>query len=177
MGNKILEAALSYAKRGWPVLPLHTPQNGKCSCRKNDCTKIGKHPRYDKGLIPNGLKDASTDPEIIKKWWGIWPDANIGIRTGQVSGLFVLDVDAKNSGLETIRQLEQRFGALPATSKVRTGGGGLHYFFQYPGNEVRSVAGLWPGIDIRANGGYVVAPPSLHKSGKEYEFIKEITNE
>ena len=81
--------ALRFARRGWRVLPLHTASDGKCSCAAGQsCKHPGKHPR-----TRNGVKDATTDRTIIKAWWKRWPDANIGIATGQTSGIFVLDVD------------------------------------------------------------------------------------
>lgn len=154
-----------YAKNGWPVVPLHTPSgDGGCSCsRGKECPSPGKHPR-----TPNGFKDASTDSFQIGEWWEKWPDANIGIVTGAVSGLFVLDVDLRHGGDETLAQMERQYGALPRTAKVRTGGG-WHYYFRHPGGEVRS-GKLGPGIDLKADGGYVVAPPSLHASGQSYEW-------
>src|SRR5687767_11602324 len=84
--GELLKAALAYASRGWPVLPLHSPQDGQCSCRKQNCQNIGKHP-----WLPNGLKGASADPNTIRSWWLRWPTANVGIITGKESGFVVLD--------------------------------------------------------------------------------------
>ena len=81
--SRLLEAAREYAKRGWQVLPLHTPLlDGTCSGDKPDCDDVGKHPR-----TPRGFYDATTDEETIRQWWRKWPDANVGIRTGRESGL------------------------------------------------------------------------------------------
>src|SRR5262245_19457117 len=92
----LLTAALEYAARGWPVFPLHTPTASGCSCRRRDCDRIGKHPRTQ-----HGLKDASTDPATIQRWWRMWSTANIGLVTGAVSGLVVLDEDTQKGGDNT----------------------------------------------------------------------------
>ena len=161
--------ALEYAKRGWKVIPLHTPDaQGKCSCRKADCGSVGKHPR-----TMNGLKDATTDENKIRGWWDMWPDANIGIATGAASNLVVLDVDPRHDGDKTLAVLEDDYGQLPPTSYSRTGGDGMHYLFSYPDAEIKNSAGrLGAGLDIRGEGGYIVAPPSLHQSGKRYAWAE-----
>jgi hypothetical protein len=89
--------ALRYAAQGWSVFPLHSPQNGQCSCGRLDCTSPAKHPR-----TANGLKDATTDPERIREWWKRWPDANIGVVTGRASGVVVVDVDLDKGGIEVL---------------------------------------------------------------------------
>jgi len=101
---------------------------------------------------------------------------NIGIATGSVSNCFVLDIDGEQ-GRETLSQLVAQYGALPNTPTVKTGKG-KHYYFRYPaGYEVRNLAGrsvhgeVLPGIDVRGDGGYVVAPPSIHPNGATYEWI------
>ena len=81
------KAVLSYGKRQWPVIPLCWIVGGKCSCGKSDCSSPGKHP-----LTANGVRNATTHPGTIVRWWRQWPNANIGIATGQVSRLVVLDV-------------------------------------------------------------------------------------
>lgn len=159
-----LESALAYASRGWPVLPLHTPTETGCSCRHPECRHIGKHPRTEHGLF-----DASTDEAVIRQWWTRWPDANIGVATGTASGLVVLDIDPRQAGNETLADLERGHGALPHTVESVTGGGGRHTFFRHPDGHTKS-RNLAPGIDIKADGGYVVAPPSLHASGRQYEW-------
>jgi hypothetical protein len=162
--HSALKYALEYAQRGWPVLPLHTPdERGRCSCRKGDCKSVGKHPR-----TMNGLKDATTDEATISRWWGMWPDANIGIRTGAESGIVVLDVDPRNSGNKSLAALELNNGELPETLASNTGGDGRHILFVRPDAELSKSAG--EGLDIKGEGGYIVAPPSLHASGKRYEW-------
>ena len=155
-------AAFFYARRGWSVLPLHTPSSGRCSCsRGTTCGSSGKHPR-----TPRGYKDATTDENTIRRWWAAHPDANVGIATGSVSGIAVLDIDPRNGGDETLKHLEQEHGRLPDTALVQTGGGGRHFYFAIDG-PVRS-AKFRQGVELKAEGGYVVAPRSQHASGGVY---------
>jgi len=132
--------------------------------RKSGCHSPGKHPR-----TKNGLKDASTDPNQIQTWWLRWPQASIGLVTGAASGTFVVDADN-----EPARQKLDEFGVLPPTRTVKTARG-WHLYFRYPTDGViRNDAGkLCSGIDIRGEGGYVLAPPSLHPSGVRYELRTE----
>ena len=121
------------------------------------CEPGGKRP-----LTYNGFWDASADPRRVAAWWRRWPGANLGVPTGERSGLLVLDVDPGAGGPESLAALERAHGPLPRTATARTGGGGMHVFFEYPaGEEVRNSAGkLGPGLDVRGEGGYVVVPPS-----------------
>jgi hypothetical protein len=172
-----VKAALAYAARGWLVVPLHNPKQGVCSCRKKNCSSPGKHPRTE-----HGLKDGSKDPKQIALWWESWPDANLGILTGQGSGLLVLDVDGEE-GKAALKALTAAHGTLPKTPCVKTGRKGAdgkrkgcHYYFCAPEgvlirNSVGNTNPLGKGLDIRADGGYVVAPPSLHPSGLLYEWL------
>jgi putative DNA primase/helicase len=150
------------------VFPIHTPDgSGGCSCGVSGCRNIGKHPR-----TPNGLRDATTDPARISQWWTVHPEANIAIATGKRAGAFVVDVDPAAGGYDTADNLQARHGAFPATLAAQTGGDGLHIYLAYPAaGEIRNSAGkLGPGIDIRAEGGYAVLPPSLHVSGNRYAW-------
>jgi putative DNA primase/helicase len=159
-------AAAAYAALGWPVFPLHTISAGLCTCTRPACSSPGKHPR-----TRQGLKDASTDEPIIAGWWEQWPEANVGVRTGSASGLLVLDVDADSNGEQSLARLEQTHGSLPDTVTAHTGGGGKHLLFRHPGGDARNSAGkLGEGLDIRADGGYIVAPPSIHASGGAYRW-------
>ncbi len=166
MNTSLATAALEYAARGWLVIPLHSPTAGGCSCGRAECASPAQHPR-----TVHGLKDASRDPAMIREWWIRWPDANIGILTGPESGILVLDVDGKQ-GEESLIDFEVRGFHLQDTWAVRTGGGGQHLYFNWPeGAGVRnSQSKIAPGLDIRGEGGYVVAPPSLHSSGARYEI-------
>ncbi len=163
---ELLNAALDYARRGWAVVPVHTPdRNGVCSCHKREwCRNPGKHPR-----TKNGFKDGTTDLDKIRKWWKKWPTANVGIAT-EASGLLILDVDAKHGGIETLAEQNKKHGPLPTTPTARSGGGGFHAYFRHPGGRIKSTSGILPGLDIRADGAQIVAPPSLHESGNRYRW-------
>ena len=162
-----LDAALIYAHRGWPVFPCHSPMRGVggCTCCRGDCSSPGKHPR-----VAHGLGSATTDVEIVRRWWNTWPRANVAVRTGATSGLVVLDIDPEHGGEETLRRVLAEHGDLPEGRTIRTGSGGRHLYFRHPGGVVRNDSGrrIGPGVDIRGDGGYVIAPPSRHASGKQY---------
>lgn len=168
--NKLLQAALWYIKQGWPVLPLHTPydKKGACSCgvrHTGNDTSAGKHPR-----TAHGVREASTDKATVLDWWRQWPDANVGIATGHNAGIMVLDVDARHGGDESLARLLAKHGPLADVPEVLTGSGSWHFFFRCD-EETKNTAGvIGDGIDTRASGGYVVAAPSLHMSGKRYEW-------
>lgn len=167
----MLPYAIAYARRGWPVFPLHTPTpSGGCSCGK-PCGNPGKHPRTKRGF-----KDATTDEEVIRAWWKQWPNANVGVVTGETSKLLAIDVDPKNGGAGTWQRVVMDHDLPPITVTVDTGSGGLHYYYTRPTDRgvCRSRANaIKPGIDTRCDGGYVVAPPSLHVSGRRYAFRPE----
>ena len=159
------QAAVEYACRGWYVIPLHDVTAGYCSCGKGkDCKDAGKHPRLEAWQ-----EQATIDEATIRKWWGQWPNANIGILTGVQSDIAVIDIDPRNGGDESLRELEQMYGELPETPTVLSGGGGVHYYFRL--TEDLPSPKLAPGVDFLAGGNkQVVAPPSLHPSGKRYEW-------
>lgn len=164
--NELLDAALGYAQLGWPVIPLHgVSEDGRCLCR-NNCTGkvIGKKPH-----IKEWQEKASTDPQTIKSWWQKWPDANVAIVTG--GNLLVVDVDPRNKGDVSFAKLEQKYGAVD-TALVATGGGGSHYYFLKPSeSKIKGGTGLLgAGVDVKSEGGFVVAPPSRHASGEKYQW-------
>lgn len=148
----VLALALEYASRGWRVFPVR-----------------GKVP-----ATQNGFHDATLDTARIVAWWDSHPELGIGIATGSVSGIVVLDVDGQK-GFACLQKYMGRFGSLPATPCSHTGGGGWHAIFQYPtGRTIKSsVAALGDGLDIRADGGYIVAPPTLHPSGNPYKWAEQ----
>ncbi|MDF2235109.1 phage/plasmid primase, P4 family [Albimonas sp. CAU 1670] len=167
----MLDYALRYAARGWAVFPTHSIDDGSCTCGSASCSSPGKHP-----LHAGGFKNATTDPEMVRAMWGASPFANIGIATGAASDLLVVDVDQGpgKRGEEALRQLEDANGELPRSLVVRTGSGGTHIYFQAPPDDIRSSASkLGDNLDIRATGGYVIAPPSAHISGSRYEWISQ----
>jgi hypothetical protein len=100
------------------------------------------------------------------------PDAGVGIVTGAVSGLVVVDVDLRHGGDVSLEGLEREHGRIPTTVECRTGGGGRHLYFTHPGGLIRNKVGLAPGVDLRGDGGYVVAPPSVHSSGVRYAWVE-----
>ena len=159
-----LNLALLYASLGWQVFPLHAMQGDACSCGNQQCSSPAKHPRTRRGH-----KDASSDDRQIRTWWKRWPDANVGIATGQGSGLVVIDIDPRHGGTDTWEALKSEL-EVPETWEVGTGGGGIHAYFLYPdGASISIGAGvLGSGVDHRGDGGYVVAPPSNHASGGDY---------
>jgi hypothetical protein len=165
-GSQFIDAASDIIAKSYHIIPLHSiNSNGHCTCGNLECNSPGKHP-----IVYHGVKDASNELSMIKDWNHNWPYANMGIVTGNISGIFVLDVDAKSGGLDSLEKLQKDYGTLPDTITVETGGGGLHYYYRYPEFQVKNRAGLLPGIDIRGYNGYVVAPPSNHKSGKRYRW-------
>jgi hypothetical protein len=161
----MLSAALEYAAHGWPVFPLYGIRAGRCTCSRPTCDRAGKHP-----CTANGLNDASTDPVTIREWWRKWPDANIGAVTGERSGFVALDEDPRHGGDGSLIALLDEAG-LHETVVSRTGGGGQHALFAYPGRTVRNRTAIRQGLDFRGDGGYIVLPPSLHASGGRYEWL------
>jgi hypothetical protein len=157
----MIEAALAYAVRGIPLFPVWWAVDGHCACPTGgECTSPAKHP-----LTPHGLKDASTDPDVVRGWWERWADANIGIPTG--IAFDALDIDG-DEGIDTASALigggdaEIPFGAVVWTPH------GLHIYVQPTG--MRNRARFLDGLDWRGPGGYVVAPPSIGVNGVAYRF-------
>jgi Bifunctional DNA primase/polymerase, N-terminal/AAA domain len=149
-----LAAALTYATLfGWRVVP-----------------NAGKVP-----IVVNWTEAGTTDPAQIYEWWQAHPEAGVSIVCGELSGLFVIDLDEHGaiSGSDSLADLVAMYGPLPDTPRVLTGGGGQHIYFRWPpGATIRNDAGkrLGPGLDVRAEGGQVVAPPSRHASGQRYRW-------
>jgi Bifunctional DNA primase/polymerase, N-terminal len=177
------DAAVAYASRGIPVLPLHYPvtrpqalgplaagQPGwsgwstGCSCRDPACGQVGKHPLG--ALVPHGVREAMTNRARVLAWWTRHPLANIGLATGH--RFDVLDVDGPE-GEQAIRAFAAEHGLASSGPLVRTGGGGWHYYLTPTGLGNVHPAGL-AHVDWRGRGGYVVAPPSRHVSGHPYQF-------
>ena len=162
----MLEWALRYAQLGWRVFPVIPPnEDGSCPCRKPVCPSPGKHPG-----VKAWQNVATTDEAKIREWWASNPRYNIGLAMGIESGVLVLDADGAH-GIEAAREK-----GLPITPSATTGreGGGTHYYFKCPVDmDARNFAGRIPGLDARANGGYVVAPPSRHASGVNYQWVDD----
>lgn len=147
----IRNAAVAYMQRGLSVVPIE--------------------PRAKRPLISweRYQRERASRAEV-GRWFERWPDANVGIVTGTVSGLVVLDIDPRHGGEESLLELEKAHDHLPETVQAITGGGGRHLYFAHPGGIVRNRVGIAPGIDLRGDGGLVVAPPSIHPSGKRYRW-------
>lgn len=166
----MLQHALWWAAKGCNVLPLHWPVDGACSCGHTECQNVGKHPLPD--LVRHGLSDATTDPDTIRVWWTKYPLANIGVRTGEIFD--VVDIDT-GAGATKLSELAAELGGMPSNlGHARTGrdGAGMHIYV-VPGG-MKALQGSRtapPGIDVKGRGGYVVVPPSLHETGRRYEFI------
>lgn len=142
--DKILEQALAYLERGFSVIP----------------TGRGKKP-----LLPwREFQNRRATKQEVTAWWQRCPRANVAIVTGAISGIVVLDVD----GLEGQRTIRGK--ALPPTPCAATGKG-WHYYFKHPGFEAANFVRKQPGLDFRGDGGYVLAPPSLHPSGRHYRWV------
>jgi putative DNA primase/helicase len=170
----IAKFARVYFRLGWGVIELYgVTDQGVCSCREGpNCKAAGKHP-------VDGVHEIAPSVEAIDALGALAETTprNVGIALGAASGIFVLDVDPRNGGVETLAALQATHGALPPCPTVETGGGGAHYFFAYPeGAKIKNgVNKLGPGLDIKSDGGYVVAAPSIHKSGKRYRWAKGCT--
>jgi len=166
--------AHQYASR-WPVLPLAwIADDGDCSCinrtgygRPCPCFDPGKHT-----ITKGGRYSATQEEAIIRGWWTKWPLANIGICTGRKSNLIVLEVNPRDGGNEYLADMECRFGEeLPHTLVCAAGDGCWHFYLQYPEFlHIRGKVPGYPGVIIKADGDYVIAPPSQHVSGKTYSW-------
>ncbi len=158
----MLREALTYLKNGWCVYPAHSvnSRTKACSCGKSDCPCPGKHPI---GRWTDFQNRKPTRSEV--KLWFTSMACNIGMVTGSISKVAVVDIDGEK-GIESIRRLN-----LEPTLTARTGGGGYHLYYRLEG-EAPSRVRILEGVDIRADRGYVVLPPSLHRSGRRYEWLK-----
>ncbi len=144
------QAAVALARRGWRVFP---------------CAPGGKQP-----LTRNGVHDATNHVPTVEEWWRFKPRANVGLATGH--GLLVLDVDGAE-GAASLEELQERHGRLPATLSVATGGGGLHLYLRTLERLGNTAGKFGVGLDTRGWGGYAICPPSLHPSGRRYEWSGE----
>lgn len=169
----IHKAAIEYVKKGWFVFPIHSIENGRCTCGVPSCSDAGKHPR-----VKRGLKEASRDLTKIDEWFGKGsPPSNIAILTGIKSGITVIDIDIGEGkfGADSWAEIIKDHGE-PETLISKTGSGGMHVIFQY--NSALKTASniLGKGIDCRNDGGYIVAPPSRHYSGNKYKWENKGTD-
>jgi hypothetical protein len=154
--SRLHRAALALAAKGLAVFPVA--------------------PRAKWPACAHGCLEGTTDPDAINRWWESNPSYNIGVACGVYSNVFVIDIDG-GEGEAALRKLEAEHAELPATVESITGGGGRHLWFRLPGIEIKnSVSKLGAKIDIRAGGGFVIAPPSVHASGREYRWSVDSAN-
>lgn len=147
------KAALDYLERGWSVIPA---------------VEKAKRP-----AVPwKRYQSKCASERTVRAWFRRSPDFNVSIVTGALSGLIVLDVDPRHGGAESLKKLESAHGALPKTMESISGGGGRHLYFRHPGEQIPNRTNIEPGIDLRGDGGCIVAPPSVHPSGKRYRWKK-----
>src|SRR5699024_1724666 len=146
-----LNSALAYSQMmGWKIFPIHYKSKAP--------------------LTRHGVKDATDDVGQIREWWDLYPDAGIGLPTGSVNGIVVVDIDPRNLGNISLERLTDEYGSLPDTVHCLTAGGGDHYHFKYDDRINVSKLNEYAGIDIQGNGKYVILPPSTHPNGKQYEW-------
>lgn len=170
-----LAPAVRYAEHGWPVFMLGRSKRPVANCP--DCTNADQRhdPEACQCLTCHGFYAATSDPLRVAGIVAAVPGGQLALRTGAASGLVVLDVDPRNGGTTTLNGLI-RDGLAPATAYVVTGSGGLHLYYLHPGHPVacsqgKPGQGLGPGIDVKADGGYVVLPPSVHpRTGRPYRW-------
>lgn len=149
--GEMLDGALAYGEVRWSVVPIA--------------------PRSKQPLVPwLEFQQRRALPDEIRGWFKSWPDANVAVVTGAISNLVVLDIDPRHGGEASLQLLEDDTGPIPSTLEAITGAGGRHLYFAHPGRPVRNRAGLRPGIDLRGDGGLVLAPPSLHPCGRRYAW-------
>jgi hypothetical protein len=160
------QAAQVYAALGFPVVPMHTAQpGGGCTCRDPGCPDAGKHPQ-----LRGWTQLATVDPAVVGEWWRRWPQANLAVATGR--RFDVLDLDGKQ-GAEALRAALSIAPTEHPGPVARTGGGGWHLLYATTGLGNR--VGLLPGMDWRGRGGLIVAPPSQHRSGHRYRWVRPLT--
>lgn len=166
-----IDHARYYASLGWQVFPVHSLRHGdSCTCGDAGCNRVAKHP-----MTPNGFKDATTDRATVERWWTENPDANIGIRTGEESGIWVLDLDVSGDedGWAKLAELQGEHEEQIETACSVTGSGGMHLVFAWNAQRpVKSRVRVMEGTDTRGAGGYIIASPSMHKSGNRYAWVE-----
>lgn len=168
MPTSMLTHALEYARRGWPVFPCD-PKT------KRPLIPRDKGPDGKPLANTGGLRKATTDPETISAWWRKWPDALIGVRLGRETGLWVVDFDPRGESVEAVKaRFLAEVGPLPRGPVSRTQSGGEHVWLLMPDGEVpKNSAKRIQNVDWRAEGGYVIVPPSQMANGNKYEWLAE----
>lgn len=163
-----LELAQHYVAQGWPVFPCRSHAEEHVDQATGEIITLGEKTP----LTPNGFKGATRFPRIIERWWSDWPDAAVGLPTGEKTGFFALDIDNKPggaNGFDWLAEMEAEHGPLPDTARVTSPNGGLHIYFKYVVGT-RNRGALGAGVDIRSEGGYVLAAGSAMANGRSYKW-------
>ncbi|QTK78308.1 Bifunctional DNA Primase/Polymerase [Agrobacterium tumefaciens] len=163
-----LELAQHYVAQGWPVFPCRSHAEENVDQATGEIITLGEKTP----LTPNGFKGATRFPRIIERWWSDWPDAAVGLPTGEKTGFFALDIDNKPggaNGFDWLAEMEAEHGPLPDTARVMSPNGGLHIYFNYVVGT-RNRGALGAGVDIRSEGGYVLAAGSTMANGRSYKW-------
>lgn len=163
-----LELAQYYVAQGWPVFPCRSHAEEHVDQATGEIITLGEKTP----LTPNGFKGATRFPRIIERWWSDWPDAAVGLPTGEKTGFFALDIDNKPggaNGFDWLAEMEAEHGPLPDTARVTSPNGGLHIYFKYVVGT-RNRGALGAGVDIRSEGGYVLAAGSTMANGRSYKW-------
>ncbi|GAB7040706.1 MULTISPECIES: bifunctional DNA primase/polymerase [Catenuloplanes] len=174
--SNMLDAALAAADRGWPVFMLGRSKRPVANC--TDCPSAEADPRHDRESCPcltcHGFYAATRDPDRVAEIVAAVSRGQLAVRTGASSGLVVVDVDPAHDGIRSMSALIQA-GMLPPTARVLTGSGGMHLYYAHPGRPIPcSQSVLGPGLDVRADGGYAVLPPSIHqRTGRAYRWADD----
>ncbi|NTA16029.1 bifunctional DNA primase/polymerase [Agrobacterium tumefaciens] len=169
--QKPLELAQHYVGQGWPVFPCRSHAEENVDQATGEIITLGEKTP----LTPNGFKGATRFPRIIERWWSDWPDAAVGLPTGEKTGFFALDIDNKPggaNGFDWLSEMEAEHGPLPDTARVTSPNGGLHIYFKYVVGT-RNRGALGAGVDIRSEGGYVLAAGSTMANGRSYKWETE----
>jgi uncharacterized protein YjiS (DUF1127 family) len=164
-----LELALSYTAQGWPVFPCRAAASEYVDAHTGEIITMGEKTP----LTSNGFKAATRFQRIIERWWSDWPDAAVGLPTGSSTGFFALDIDNKPggaNGFDWLSDMEAEHGPLPETARVTSPNGGLHIYFKYVVGT-RNRGALGAGVDIRSEGGYVLAAGSTMHDGRSYKWV------
>lgn len=165
MTNTKLEYVQHYRTQGLIPIPLHGLVSGACTCSAGDqCSSAGKHPH-----IKRQVATVATEQDW-SRWLKSWPNMNIGILTGSDTGIWVLDIDPRHGGDESLAALIAEHSSLPVTLSAKTGGGGTHYLFQIPAGQIihNSAGDIAPGIDLRGEGGLIVVEPSTTQGAYQW---------
>lgn len=161
----MINEAFKYIDHGYAIFPVFSVNNGICRCGKYDCKSAGKHSK-----LGTGPSAATKNIKTIQNMQTLWQNANIGIATGKISGIVVLDIDPRDGGDGILKVIEAQYEKLPETVTTISGGNGLHYYFKYPEYDIPSRNQFKAGLDFKSDGDWIIAPPSRHIAGRTYRW-------